>query len=343
MLTWRRHKFALALAFIFLTAAIIFSTIVATQPQAMPVLAPANVKPTVLFWPGWKDVLTAGIPLLGLLRPDAPTVTVEPVRPARGVFTRMVHFFTAIDPAEPRSFLAAEIPLLGWLSLPSTVKATVLPDFPQFDAAQLAVKGQPLVGIYHTHTSESFIPTSGRTHSPGGTQGDIVQVGAYLTTQLEKNGIPTVQSKTIHDYPSFMKAYGVSEETAKKMLAAYTSLQMLFDIHRDAAEKGNTTVTINGRSAARIVIVVATGHEGLPQPHWQQNYAFAKLLEAKMNQHFPGLSGGIRLDDWRYNQHLHPRALLLEVGCQENDLVEEEYSMSMLADIIAEIFLENRS
>lgn len=312
-------------------------------PQAIPVMAPANVKQVLPFWPAWKDILAAGIPLLSFSRPDAPAVTVQSVQPARGVFNRLVHFFTAIDLKEPRSFLVAEIPALGWLSLPSTVKAAVLPDFPQFDAAQLAVKGQPLVGIYHTHTSESFLSSAGRTHSPAGTPGDIVLVGTRLAKQLEKNGIPTVQSETIHDYPSFMKAYGASEETAKKMLAAYPSLQMLLDIHRDADKKENTTVMINGRPAARIMIVVATGHDGLPQSHWQQNYAFAKLLEAKINQHFPGLCGGIRLDDWRYNQHLHPRALLLEVGCQENDLPEAEYSMDMLADVIAEILWENKS
>lgn len=316
----------------------------AVEYAVLPFVAPVSDK-IEMPWrglPGWKDVLSAGIPLLSFTSVNASPVKVQPLTREQGFFASMLHYFAAIDPTEPRSFFAAVIPLLGQQSLPSAIKAVTMPDFPQFDPTQLAVKGQPLVAIYHTHTSESFIPTSGRAHSPGGTQGDIVKAGEALVGQLQKNGIVAVQSKTVHDYPSFMKAYGASEETVKKLLATYPSIQMLFDIHRDADKKENTTALINGKSAARVTIVVSTGHEGLPQPHWQQNYAFAKLLEATMNQHFPGLSRGIHLDEWRYNQHLHPRALLLEVGCQENDLSEIEYTMRMLADIIAEIFVESR-
>ena len=52
--------------------------------------------------------------------------------------------------------------------------------------------------------------------------------------------------------------------------------------------------------------------------------SFAKLIDAKMNQRYPGVSRGIRMDDWRYNQHLHPRALLIEVGCQDNTKEEAQ-------------------
>jgi stage II sporulation protein P len=84
------------------------------------------------------------------------------------------------------------------------------------------------------------------------------------------------------------------------------------------------------------------GQQDLVQPHWQQNHAFAKLIDAKLNQHYPGLSRGIQMQNWRYNQHLHPRALLLEVGCQETTMEEAVHSMEMLGDVLGEIIAENQ-
>ena len=128
-------------------------------------------------------------------------------------------------------------------------------------------------------------------HAPGGQRGDIVDVGEALVQRLAEHGIPAIQSKTIHDYPSFMKAYGSFEVTAKKMLEENPSIQMLFDIHRDAGKKEDYTAMVNGNSGGENTIIVATGQPGYEQPHWQQNYAFAKLLDAKLNQHYPGCHG----------------------------------------------------
>jgi len=88
--------------------------------------------------------------------------------------------------------------------------------------------------------------------------------------------------------------------------------------------------------------VVEKGQPDLVQPYWQQNYAFAKLIDAKMNQYFPGVSKGIQLVEWRFNQHLHPRALLLEVGCQENSKEEAMRTVELLGNILAEIMTENK-
>ncbi len=221
------------------------------------------------------------------------------------------------------------------------VSAATLPNFPQFDSQSVS-KEKPLVGIYHTHTAEAFIPNSGVAHRPGGQRGDIVEVGEALVRQLEKSGVKALQSQAIHDYPSFMKAYGPSEATAQKMLDENPSLQMIFDIHRDAEKRENITAIVNGIQVAKITIVVATGQQDLPQPHWQQNHAFAKLIEAKLNEKYPGLCRGIQLVEWRYNQHLHPRALLLEVGSQESSKEEAIRSMELLGDILVEILAENR-
>jgi stage II sporulation protein P len=292
------------------------------------------------WWPNWREVLFSGIPGIAEQR---PAVQIKTEITAQNILRSTVMVFTGIDIQDVRSLFHAEIPLLATLKAgPSTVSAMSLPNFPKFEAASKSSDGKPLVGIYHTHTAESFIPNSGAAHKPGGQIGDIVAVGEALVKRLNQHGIPALQSKNIHDYPSFMKAYNVSEITLQKMLAENPSLQMIFDIHRDAAKREDVTTTINGLDVAKITIVVATGQPDLVQPHWQQNHAFAKLIDAKLNQEYPGLSRGIQLVDWRYNQHLHPRALLLEVGSQESSKEEAERSMEMLGDILAEIIAENR-
>ncbi|HMM20180.1 MAG TPA: stage II sporulation protein P [Selenomonadales bacterium] len=297
------------------------------------------------YMPKWRDVLSLGIPGLNRADEQPGPVKVQPVTSAQSLLRNMVIWLTGIDIKDPRSLLQAEIPFSSLFQPASpAINALTLPNFPKFDWKSMTSPGKPLVGIYHTHTSESFIPWSGVTHRPAGQRGDvgdIVEVGDALVKRLAQYNIGAVQSRAIHDSPSFMKAYGPSEITAQKMLADNPSLQMLFDIHRDAGKKEDFTVMINGLPAARLSIVVAMGQQDLVQPHWQQNHAFAKLIDSKLNQHFPGISAGIKLEDWRYNQHLHPRALLIEVGCQENTKEEVIRSIELFGDVIAEIFAES--
>ena len=200
--------------------------------------------------------------------------------------------------------------------------------------------GEVRVGIYHTHTAESFVPSFGKSHAAGGECGEIVEVGEFLARSLAEKGVRAVQSKTVHDYPNFMQAYGASEKTATEMIGAYPSLDVLFDIHRDASKRDSVAVTIDGKTAAKVLIVVAQGQDGLPQPHWQENYRLAKAIEQKMEEMYPGLSAGIQLTKWRYNQHLHPHALLLEIGSHETSKGEAMRSMKLFADVLAQLLSE---
>lgn len=281
----------------------------------------------------WRDVLACGIPGLSgkgsELRDGRLSVW-------QMLWQEAIWWLTGLDISNQLSWLQAELPVLRPLPAARTAPLSVAETIPSLEPLQPIVPGKPVIGIYHTHSSESFIPSAGVSHAPGGQSGEIVSVGQALVQLLAKKGIVAVQSTTIHDYPSFMKAYGASETSARNMLAAYPSLQMLFDIHRDAEKREHCVATVNGAPAARILIVVATGQPDLPQPHWQKNHAFAKWLDARMNQRFPGLSRGIQLVDWRYNQHLHQRALLLEVGSQETSREEAVRSMEMLSEILAE-------
>ena len=294
-------------------------------------------------WLRWRDVLFEGIPGLEEMAVPAPVVIRKSVT-ADDVLRKAVLFFSNVDIADRKSWLQVEIPMLTMIRQSYLVTSAVgAPMTPVVEAKSIEPGQPPMVAIYHTHTAESFLPSSGVTHRPGGQRGEIVEVGEAFVKGLEMRGIKAVQSKTIHDYPSFMKAYGPAESTIKTMLTQYPSIQMVFDIHRDADKRENATIDIGGVAVARIALIVAKGQPDLVQPHWQNNYAFAKQIDAKLNQYYPGLSRGIQLVDWRYNQHLHPQALLLEVGCQENSKEEAVRSIEMLGNVIAEMIEGNKN
>lgn len=293
-------------------------------------------------WFTWQDALFYGIPGFTKTQAANAGIQIKSEVSLQYVLRSLMYFLTNVDIKDLRTAVNSEIAAASFFKSSSpAVSAAAMPNFPIFDNGTALVNGKPLVGIYHTHTAESFIPSSGVAHKPGGQTGDIVDVGEALVKHLEKQKIKAIQSKNIHDYPSFMKAYDKSEGTVKTMLAENPSLQMIFDIHRDADARENCVAVVHGITVAKITILVATGQPDLIQPHWQENYAFAKLIDAKLNQRFPGLSKGIQLTEWRYNQQLHPRALLLEVGCQENTKEEAIHSIEMLGDVLADIIVEN--
>lgn len=301
-------------------------------------------KPVFMLFPKWSDVLTAGMPgLTHVVEKRSKPAPVQEFTMKRLIHD-LVRMITSVDVGDMRTVLRNQIPLLVAVKAPGEKKNSEIkrPTI-HFKPKTISSPSKPLVGIYHTHTSESFVPTTGVTHRRGGQAGEIVAVGEALAQELGKYKVQSIHSKQVHDYPSFMKAYGPSELTVKKMLADHPSIQIVLDIHRDAEKRENSITEVNGVPVARLAIIVAVGQEDLVQPHWQKNLAFAKLINDKLNKYFPGVSRGIQTQEWRYNQHLHERALLFEVGSQETSQEEAERAMEILGGILVEILAENNS
>lgn len=207
--------------------------------------------------------------------------------------------------------------------------------------------GDPLVAIYHSHSSEAYRLTSGVDHLWGSEDG-VIHVGACLASALqERHGIPVIHSKNIHDYPVWREAYTKSQKTILKILEANKSVQIVLDIHRDAglsASASHPTVEINSVRAARVLIVVTTDKYGLPHPRWQENLTFAYQLNAKLDEVCPGLSRGVSVrNDARWNQHVHPRAVIVEIGSDKTKRQEAEVSAVYIADAISRILQDLRS
>lgn len=218
-----------------------------------------------------------------------------------------------------------------------------------FKEGDLSVYGvlPPVVGIYHTHSMESYLPEiRRRTGKPNLAFDDahtselditVVKLGQILAETLAgKYGIASVHSSAVHDRDGKQGAYTPSLATAKNMLEKYPGIRVLLDIHRDAQPRDLTTAAIGGKEVARIMVVLGTS-QNLPHPEWRKNYEFAMALARGMERKYPGLSLGVFASPNRYNQHLCPGALLLEVGGVENTLQECASSISMLADVLADL------
>lgn len=190
-----------------------------------------------------------------------------------------------------------------------------------------------LVGIYHTHNSESYSGNGGTEHRFG-ENADIVTVGGTLKKALEQKGIGAAHSLQIHDNFEYMKAYSYSVNTATQMIEDYPNMKILIDVHRDGLPPGvqKRTITVNGRTISNVLVVI-----GKKNPNWEKNEALAKELMAIGETKYPGLFAPILYaSDARYNQHLSKGGLLIEFGSQLNTLDEANGAAEAVAEILAE-------
>ena len=207
-------------------------------------------------------------------------------------------------------------------------------------------KKKPEVLILHTHTSEAYSTAgggynSGDTYRTKNPNYSVVRVGKELEAQLSKLGIKTYHDTTVHDYPAYVGSYKRSLQTAQKDIKKYPSVNIVLDIHRDALgdpkENLKTVAQIGNTKYAKIMFVVGTNQMGLEHPGWMANLAFAIKLEDKANKLYPGLCKEIDLRKERFNQHVAPGAIIVEVGATGNTLEEADASMKCLARVIAEV------
>ncbi len=185
-----------------------------------------------------------------------------------------------------------------------------------------------LIGLYHTHNDECFIPTEGVEYEYG--SGGIHSVGHALKNALEAKGINVIYSEDLH-LPHDRGAYRRSRPTAWDLVRREPDA--VFDIHRDSAPAEAYQHEINGQSVARIMIVV-----GRANPNLTVNQNFAYDLKGYADNVYPGLLRGIYLAEGSYNQDLFPLNLLLEVGSYLNPRQDAERGVTYFADIVGYYF-----
>ncbi len=183
------------------------------------------------------------------------------------------------------------------------------------------------VVIYHTHTDESYIPTSGTASEPA--NGDIFVVGKMLQQALQQEGVSVTHSYNTHD-PHDVNAYHRSRRTVTQLLKEQPDAA--FDIHRDSAPAKSYLTSINGIYSSRVMIVI-----GRSNPNMQTNLDYARAIKASADQVHPGLMRGIFIGRGDYNQDLYPTAILFEVGTDQLSEYRSELAVHHLCDAIIRV------
>lgn len=243
--------------------------------------------------------------------------------------------------SEPLDLLHSEMPLLAMAAGQEPAPATELVPLPEkeLEARPPELSEHCLVAIYNTHTGETYALTDGMDRL-NGKQGGVVTVAAALQEELENRyGIRVVRSDRIND-AVYSTSYSESEKVVRELLAEHPHLLVVLDIHRDAGKsRQDSLVTVNGQEVAPVLIIVGSDARS-PHPEWRQNYSFARAISDKMDSLYPGLSLGVRVKEGRYNQYLHPGAILLEMGTVANSTEEAVTSARLLAEVLAELLAE---
>ncbi|SFL38152.1 stage II sporulation protein P [Pelosinus propionicus DSM 13327] len=184
------------------------------------------------------------------------------------------------------------------------------------------------VAVYHTHSDESYIPTDGKDSILGA--GGIYKVGDAFTSALQGKGMEVFHSQAKHD-PHDNMAYERSRRTVTELLKKQPDA--IFDIHRDAAPPEVYKANIDGKDITKLQLVV-----GKYGPTGKQIEDYALQIKANSDTQHPGLIKGIFFaKGGDYNQDLHPRSMLLEVGSETNDRESAERGVALFADVIPSI------
>ncbi len=194
--------------------------------------------------------------------------------------------------------------------------------------------------IYHTHASEMY------SDSRKGVQEDtVVGPGNYLTELLEKKGYVVYHDQTAYDKKDGKDnrnyAYSTARPHIEKFLKEHPSVEVVIDLHRDSGTKRVTM--INGKETAQIMFFngLCRNANGpivdLENPYILDNLAFSLQSNLVGRSMYPGLMYKIYLKNYRYNQHLCPRYLLIELGTQQNTVKEAYNAMEPLAEILDQV------
>ena len=196
----------------------------------------------------------------------------------------------------------------------------------------------PQILIYHTHSQEGFADSV-----PGDTGTTIMGVGERLAGILQDTyGYQVLHHTGQYDVDSRDDAYSKALPAIEQVLKDNPSIEVIIDLHRDEmAEETKLVMDLDGRPTARFMFFNGlsrtrkTGNISyLYNENQAGNLAFSFQMQLKAAEYYPGLTRKIYLKGYRYNMHLRPRTLLVELGAQNNTVEEAMNACDPLAHIL---------
>ncbi len=210
---------------------------------------------------------------------------------------------------------------------------------------------KPTVLVYHSHTTESYtlLDVGYYTESfdlrSENNDRNMVRVGDELCEYLEDMGIGVVHDTAIHD-ENYSGAYDSSRKSIEKYLEKYPTIEVTIDVHRDDITYDNKTkvkptAKINGKKAARMMIIAGAEYGRVENyPDWEYNLRFDLAVQNKVSQMYDGLMRPVLFSERKYNMDETKNSFLLEIGTDANTLDEACYSARLFATAFGELLKE---
>ena len=202
----------------------------------------------------------------------------------------------------------------------------------------------PQILILHTHSCEAYTPEGTDVYEPSGEfrtldgERSVLAVGDCLAAALEAGGFGVIHDRSLYDYPAYNGAYDRSGAAVRQLLEQNPGVRVVIDLHRDALGGRRTEYCLpNGETSAQVMLLLTTGENGLYHPSWRENLKLGLELQNRMELDYPGLARPLYLSPARYNQHLSPGSLLLEVGTEANTLAEAKKAAALFADCLIRV------
>ena len=201
-------------------------------------------------------------------------------------------------------------------------------------------KENPTIYIYNTHQTEEYKPTSYLEYS---VNPNVLMASYILEEQLSKKGhVVLVEEESVSKLRTtlglnYAGSYKVTRSMMENAKKNNPTLKYYIDLHRDSLTRDKTTLTVDGKSYAKILFIV-----GLENSNYQENLDFTNKISDLLNQKVKGLSKGIYkkegpLVNGVYNQVFSNRVILIELGGNENTIDEVYRSLIVLGEVLDEV------
>ena len=197
---------------------------------------------------------------------------------------------------------------------------------------------QPQILIYHTHSQEGYVDSVAGDDST-----TIMGVGEHLKEILESEyGYHVLHHMGKYDVETRDSAYSRSLPEREQLLADNPTIEVVIDLHRDAvSEDTHLVMDVDGKPTAKFMFfngISRTTKNGrihyLYNENLEMNLAFSFQAKWKAEEYYPGLTRRNYLNAYRYNMHVCPKTMLIELGAQNNTLEEALNACGPIAHIL---------
>lgn len=193
------------------------------------------------------------------------------------------------------------------------------------------------VYIYNTHQKEAYAGKGLKEYNI--TPGVLMASYLFQAKLKDQNVNAQILENDLIEYMNLnnmnhAQSYNASRIFVENALKENKDLKLVIDLHRDSLPKERSSVMINNKPCAKILFVVGKEHKNA-----NRNLETADKLNNMIKDKYPSLTRGVLEKQGPkvngiYNQDLSDKIILLELGGQENTVLEVLNTISLLSPII---------